>query len=141
MFKKIKRKKNSNNDIIPLLKTFIAVNGNKKVVNENELNYHFLKFQDKNNYLFETFRNKKLKETNLHGFVSNFQRVAESRSFGTLSEKNKYLKKNNYSNLISNFNDTNDELDAMSIKEIDNRISNIYYDLADLILNNNISHK
>ena len=139
--KKLKEKKNSNNDIIPLLKTFIAVNGNKKVVSENELNYHFLKFQDKNNYLFETFRNKKLKETNLHGFVSNFQRVAESRSFATLSEKNKYLKKNNYSNLISNFGDTNDELDAMSIKEIDNRISNIYYDLADLILNNNISHK
>lgn len=139
--KKLKERKSSNNDIVPYLKMFIAVNGNKKILNENELNYHFSKFQDKNNFLLETFRNKKLKETNLHGFVSNFQRVAESRSFGTLSEKNKYLKKNNYSNLISNFNDTNDELDAMSIKEIDNRISNIYYDLADLILNNHISHK
>ena len=139
--KLIKERQKRNEEILSFLKLFLIKEGDKKLINKNELNYHFYKFQEKNNELFETFRNKKLKESNLHGFVSNFQRVAGGKNFGNLSEKNKYLKRNNYNNLISNFYDNNDEFDAMSVKDIDNKISNLYYNLADLILNNHLIHK
>ena len=36
---------------------------------------------------------------------------------------------------MSNFYEFNDESDDMNVKNIDNRISNIYYELADFILN------
>ena len=139
--KLLKERQKSNEQILSFLKSFLIREGKKQLINQKELDYHFYKFQDKNSYLFETFRNKKLKASNLHGFVSNFQRVAEGKNFDVLSEKNKYLKNNNYSNLISNFYDSNDELDVMSVKDIDNKISNLYYNLADLLLNNHFINK
>ena len=139
--KLLKERQKSNDQILSFLKLFLIREGKKQLINQKELDYHFYKFQEKNSYLFETFRNKKLKESNLHGFVSNFQRVAGGKNFDALYEKNKYLKKNNYSNLISNFYDSNGEIDVMSVKDIDNKISNLYYNLADLLLNNHFINK
>ena len=113
---------------------FLIGNGNKKVISKKELNYHISKFQEKNSELFQTFRNKKIKYSNLHGFASNLQRVTDSQNFGKLYEKNRYLKKNKYSNLMSNFYEFKDESDDMNIKNMDKKISNVYYDLVDFIL-------
>ena len=132
--KKIKRKI-SNNNILSFLRTLLIGNGDKKLMSRKEFNHYISKFQEKHNDLLQTFRKQKIKNSNLHGFAANFQRVTEGKDFGKLYEKNKYLKKNNYSNLISNFYEFNDESDDMNVKNIDNRISNIYYELADFILN------
>ena len=136
-------KKMINNDInaknlIPYLKLFFK--GDKKVIGI-ELKKNMSKFQEKNKNIFKNFRNKKLKVSDLHGFVSNFQKITNRGNFGTLYEKNKYLKKYNYNNLMSNFYDINDESDAMNIKRIDSNISNIYYDFADFILGHDIKNK
>ena len=132
--KKIKSKR-SNNNIMPFLKMLFIGNGDKKLMSRKEFNHYISKFQEKHSNLLRTFRKQKIKNSNLHGFAANFQRVTEGKDFGKLYEKNKYLKKNNYSNLMSNFYEFNDESDDMSVKNIDNRISNIYYELADFILN------
>lgn len=131
--KKIKNKRNNNN-IMSFLRMFLIGNGDKKLMSRKEFNHYISKFQEKHSNLFQTFRKQKIKNSNLHGFAANFQRVTEGKDFGKLYEKNKYLKKNNYSNLISNFYEFNDESDDMNVKNIDNRISNIYYELADFIL-------
>ena len=131
--KKINRK--NNNSIVAFLRMFLIGDGDKKLMSKKEFDHYISKFQEKNSNLFQTFRKQKIKNSNLHGFASNFQRVTEDKNFGKLYEKNKYLKKNNFSNLISNFYELNDESDDMNVKNIDNRISNIYYELADFILN------
>ena len=135
--KNIKNKmtKNNKNSILSFLKMFLIGNNDKRIITEKELNYYISKFQEKNSHLFQSFRKQKIKISNLHGFASNFQRVTEGRDFSNLHEKNKYLKKNNYSNLISSHIEINDENDVISVHDIDKRISNIYYDSADFILN------
>ena len=129
-----KSRKKRDNNIVSFLKLFLIGNGNKKVISKKELNYHISKFQEKHSELFQTFRNKKIKYSNLHGFASNLQRVTDSQNFGKLYEKNRYLKKNKYSNLMSNFYEFKDESDDMNIKNMDKKISNVYYDLVDFIL-------
>ena len=129
-----KSRKKRDNNIVSFLKLFLIGNGNKKLISKKELNYHISKFQEKNSELFQTFRNKKIKYSNLHGFASNLQRVTDSQNFGKLYEKNRYLKKNKYSNLMSNFYEFKDESDDMNIKNMDKKISNVYYDLVDFIL-------
>ena len=129
-----KTRKKKENNIVSFLRLFLIGNGNKKLISKRELNYHISKFQEKNSELFHTFRKKKIKFSNLHGFASNLQRVTDSQNFGNLYEKNKYLKKNKYSNLMSNFYELKDESDDMNIKNMDKKISNIYYDLFDFIL-------
>ena len=135
-----KRSSNVNN-IDSFLRLYLAGHGDKKLISKKDLDYAISKFQEKNNDLFQSFRKQKIKNSNLHGFASNFQRVAEGKDFRKLYDKNKYLKKNNYRNLISNFYDFNDETDDMNIKDIDKKISNIYYDLADFILNDQTTIK
>ena len=133
--KKIKKlRKKGDNNIVSFLKLFLIGEENKKLISKKELNYHISKFQEKNRDLFHTFRKKKIKYSNLHGFASNLQRVADSHNFGKLYEKNRYLKKNKYTNLMSNFYDFKDESDDMNIKNVDKKISNVYYDLVDFIL-------
>ena len=131
----LKKIKNRNKNISNFLSLFLVGNDDKSLVSKKELNTYISRFQKKNVHLFRNFKERKIKFSNLHGFASNFQRVAGRQDFGKLYEKNKYLKKNNYSNLISNFYEFNDQSDDMNIKNMDNRISNIYYELADFILN------
>lgn len=132
--KKIKRRSNDNN-IESYFTLYLGGNGDKKLISKKELDYALSKFKEKNDGLFDSFRKHKMKASNLHGFATNFQRVAEGKDFRKLYDKNKYLKKNNYKNLISNFYEYNDQTDDMNIKDIDNKISNLNYDLADFILN------
>ena len=136
--KKLKKSKITYKSI-PNLKTFLSGNGDKKVLTDKEINLHLLKFKKKHNSILQNLRNSKIKETNLHGFTKNFQNITKERNFSFVFEKNKFLKNNDFSNLLSHFDDNNDEIDAMNIKEIDKKIMNIHYDMAESLLKN-ISH-
>ena len=137
--KKLKKKKIITYKSIPNLKTFLSGDGEKKVLTDKEINLHLLKFTKKHNSILQNLKNSKIKETNLHGFTKNFQNVTKERNFSFVFEKNKFLKNNDFSNLLSHFDDNNDEIDTMNIKEIDKKIMNIHYDMADFLLKN-ISH-
>ena len=137
--KKLKKKKIITYKSIPNLKTFLSGDGDKKVLTDKEINLHLLKFTKKHNSILQNLKNSKIKETNLHGFTKNFQNVTKERNFSFVFEKNKFLKNNDFSNLLSHFDDNNDEIDTMNIKEIDKKIMNIHYDMADFLLKN-ISH-
>lgn len=136
--KKLKKRKITYKSI-PNLKTFLSGDGDKKILTDKEINLHLLKFKKKHNSILQNLRNSKIKETNLHGFTKNFQNVTKERNFSFVFEKNKFLKNNDFSNLLSHFDDNNDEIDAMNIKEIDKKIMNIHYDMAESLLKN-ISH-
>ena len=136
--KKLKKRKITYKSI-PNLKTFLSGEGDKKILTDKEINLHLLKFKKKHNSILQNLKNSKIKETNLHGFTKNFQNVTKERNFSFVFEKNKFLKNNDFSNLLSHFDDNNDEIDAMNIKEIDKKIMNIHYDMAESLLKN-ISH-
>ena len=131
--KNIKKNRLKNN-YVSFLESFLIRENDKKIMTEKELNNHISKFKEKNNPLLQSFRKKKLKMSNLHGFASNLQRVTTGKDFGILHLKNKLLKKNNYSNLKSSYYEINDEKDDNNIHDIDKKISNIYYDSANFIL-------
>ena len=137
--KKLKKKKIITYKSIPNLKTFLSGDGDKKVLTDKEINLHLLKFKKRHNSILQNLKNSKIKETNLHGFTKKFQNVTKERNFSFVFEKNKFLKNNDFSNLLSHFDDNNDEIDSMNIKEIDKKIMNIHYDMAEFLLKN-ISH-
>ena len=133
---KINLKKNNKQRIQKnnsFLKQFL--NGDKNILNETEFNTYISKLEEKKSPLLQSFRKQKMKVSNIHGFASNFQRITERKDFNDLYEKNKFLKKNNYTNIISSYYETNEDNDVINIHDIDKKISNIYYDSADFILN------
>lgn len=137
-YRKLKKRKITYKSI-PNLKTFLSGDGEKKILTDKEINLHLLKFNKKHNSILQNLKNSKIKETNLHGFDKNFQKVTRERNFSFVYEKNKFLKNNDFSNLLSHFNDNNDDIGVMNIKEIDKKIMNIHYDMAEFLLKN-ISH-
>ena len=57
---------------IPNLKTFLSGEGDKKILSDKEINLHLLRFTKKHNSILQNLKNSKIKETNLHGFISYF---------------------------------------------------------------------
>ena len=120
---------------IPNLKTFLSGEGDKKILSDKEINLHLLRFKKKHNSILQNLKNSKIKETNLHGFAKNFQKVTKERNFSFVFEKNKFLKNNDFNNIQSHYHN-NDDIDGVDIKELDKKILNIHYDMAEFLLNN-----
>ena len=121
---------------IPNLKTFLSGEGDKKILSDKEINLHLLRFKKKHNSILQNLKNSKIKETNLHGFAKNFQKVTKERNFSFVFEKNKFLKNNEFNNFQSHYHNNNDDIDGVDIKELDKKILNIHYDMAEFLLNN-----
>jgi len=121
---------------IPNLKTFLSGEGDKKILSDKEINLHLLRFKKKHNSILQNLKNSKIKETNLHGFAKNFQKVTKERNFSFVFEKNKFLKNNEFNNIQSHYHNNNDDIDGVDIKELDKKILNIHYDMAEFLLNN-----
>jgi len=121
---------------IPNLKTFLSGDGDKKILSDKEINLHLLRFRKKHNSILQNLKNSKIKETNLHGFAKNFQNVTKERNFSFVFEKNKFLKNNDFNNIQSHYHNNNDDIDGVDIKELDKKIMNIHYDMAEFLLNN-----
>ena len=100
------------------------------------VNLHLLRFKKKHNSILQNLKNSKIKETNLHGFAKNFQKVTKERNFSFVFEKNKFLKNNEFNNIQSHYHNNNDDIDGVDIKELDKKIMNIHYDMAEFLLNN-----
>lgn len=120
---------------IPFLKSFLSGDGKKKILSDNELNKYLLKFKKKNNSFYKNYQKIKIKESNLHGLLSNFQRVTRRYNFHNLFEKNKYLKYYDFNEDFPNQTEDDDENKVMNIKDMDKKISNLQYDLAYFLLN------
>ena len=108
----------------------------KNPISKTEIKQSLENFRNKHENLYESFLNN-AKESNLHGFTNNFQRITKEKNFGIVYNKNKYLKKNNFSHLMSNYdmvNDDDNNYEGVNIHKIDERIGNITYDSADYLL-------
>ena len=126
----LKRKKITVNSI-PYLKTFLN-EGEKKIITDKELNYYILEFKKKNSSLLKEIKKNKIKESNLHEIIKNFQNVSKRGNFSYIFENSN----KNFTHLLTNVNENIDEKNAMNLKEIDKKISNIHYDFAEFLINN-----
>ena len=96
----------------------------KNPISKTEIKQSLENFRNKHENLYENFLNN-AKESNLHGFTNNFQRITKEKNFGIVYNKNKYLKKNNFSHLMSNYdmvNDDDNNYEGVNINKIDERI-------------------
>ena len=122
------------------LNTFLKYNINKKHMTRQEIEKTLKKLKNNKKSKFESLSTKPNK-INLHGFVSQFQKITEDKKFGILQNKNKYLKKNNFSYLMSNQDMFLDNDEGINLNHIDEKIGDIMYDSADYLLGSNIANK